>query len=258
MSSFRLDGRLVAVAGGLGRVGRGVVRSLHEAGAALLVLDQAEGGERILETLAPGGERCSLERFDVSDTNDLPGRIEALEQRHGPMAAWVNCAYPRTADWGLPLDRTGPEHWLRNLEMQLASACLCAEAVAGRMASRGAGAIVNVGSIYGVQAPDFRIYEGTGKTTPSIYAAAKGGLIAHARWLASYFAESGVRVNVVCPGGLQNNQTEPFLSRFNAKTLLGRMATAREIGDPVVFLVSDASSYITGQALLVDGGMSCF
>lgn len=258
MSSFRLDGRRVAVAGGLGRVGRGVAQSLHDAGADLLLLDVAEDGERLLQSLEFGRERCRLERFDVSDPRDLPERIQALEERCGELAAWVNCAYPRTPDWGLPLERTGVEHWLRNLEMQLGSACLCAEAVARRMAGRGAGTIVNVGSIYGVQAPDFRIYEGTDKTTPSIYAAAKGGLIAHTRWLASYFASSGVRVNVVCPGGLQNNQAEPFLSRFNAKTLLGRMATPREIGDPVVFLVSDASSYITGQTLLVDGGMSCF
>lgn len=257
MDSFSLKGRTAAVTGGLGRVGRGVVHSLAKAGAKVLVLDIAQDGKEILKDIMPKRGLAQFADFDTTHLDDLSERVREVEQRFFPLDIWVNCAYPRTADWGLAFEKTTPRHWLKNIELQLCSTCLCAEAAAGEMAGRGGGVIVNVGSIYGVQAPDFGIYAGTDKTTPSIYSAAKGGIIAHTRWLASRFAEYKVRANVVCPGGVRSGQTEPFLSQFNAKTLLGRMADPREVGDPVVFLASEASSYITGQILMVDGGMSC-
>ena len=145
--------------------------------------------------------------------------------------------------------------WLETLQRHVGASCLCSEAAASAMCK--GGSIVSLGSVYGVIGPDFRIYEGTDKFTPSSYSASKGAILSHTRWLASRHGSRGIRVNVVCPGGIQNNQTEPFLGRYNAKTALGRMATAGEVGAAVVFFLSDASGCTTGEHLMIDGGMSC-
>jgi NAD(P)-dependent dehydrogenase (short-subunit alcohol dehydrogenase family) len=103
-------------------------------------------------------------------------------------------------------------------------------------------------------APDFSIYEGTSMTTPAAYAAIKGGLIAHTRYLAAYFGRQNVRANVISPGGVHAAQPDTFVAAYARRTALGRMARAEEIGPPVVFLCSSAASYVTGAVIPVDGG----
>ncbi len=115
--------------------------------------------------------------------------------------------------------------------------------------------IINVGSLYGVRAPDFRIYEGEAEiTTPASYSAIKGGVAVYSKYLAGYYAPQNVRVNVVCPGGVFNYQPESFVEKYSKKTSLGRMAKPEEVAGPITFLASDAASYITGVVLMVDGG----
>jgi len=253
MRLFRLEGRSIVIVGGLGRVGRGVLECLLEAGAQVLVLDVVPDGEAVLESCLGSGclEQVAYERFSVTEFPGLSERIAELWARF-PFDGWVNCAYPaaRENENGIP-----ETSWLEALQRHVGASCLCSEAAAEVMAP--GGAIVSLGSVYGVLGPDFRIYNGTDKFTPSTYSAAKGAILSHARWLASRHGSKGIRVNVVCPGGVQNNQTEPFLSQYNAKTLLGRMATAREVGAAVVFFLSDAAGCTTGEFLMIDGGMSC-
>ncbi|QLA17064.1 SDR family oxidoreductase [Desulfolutivibrio sulfoxidireducens] len=257
MRELRLDTKAVAITGGLGRIGCAVAQCLCESGARVLILDRAEAlGNAACPTPTEG--EWETRALDVTDFADLDARLAALEKDFAPLDGWVNCAYPRTPDWGAPFEKTTPEHWLRNLELQMGASCLWAEAAARAMARRNRGSVVSLGSVYGSQAPDFAIYAGTDKTTPAVYSAVKGGIVAHARWLASYFGPRGVRVNAVCPGGVRHAQSEPFLGNFTSRTLLGRMAEPREVGAAVVFLLSDGAGYITGQALLVDGGMSVF
>ena len=134
------------------------------------------------------------------------------------------------------------------------SYCLLASAMAERMAARGGGSIINLGSIYGLVAADFSVYEGTNMTLPPAYAAIKGAIVNHTRYLASYYGPKGVRVNVVCPGGVANGQPVRFVENYNARTPMGRLAKPEEIGGPVAFLASPAASYVTGAVLTVDGG----
>jgi NAD(P)-dependent dehydrogenase (short-subunit alcohol dehydrogenase family) len=256
MKELRLDGKVVAITGALGRIGSAVSQCMCEAGAHVVLLDREQTFENENKVLPSEGE-WKTAVFDVTDFSDLDERISVLESSYAPFDGWVNCAYPRTDDWGLPFEEVSSEQWLENLKLQLGSSCILSERIAKVMAQRGGGAIVNMGSIYGEQAPDFAIYESSDKGTPSVYSAVKGGIAAHSRWLASYFGRAGVRVNTVCPGGVSHNQVDPFLSNFNSRTLLGRMAKPREVGATVVFLLSDGGAYITGQSLLVDGGMSC-
>ena len=124
------------------------------------------------------------------------------------------------------------------------------------MTKQGNGSIVNMGSVYGVTAPDFKIYEETNITMPAAYSAIKGGLIQFSKYLAAYFGKNGVRVNLVSPGGVINGQHKKFTERYEQKVPLGRMAIPGDIASAVSFLLSDRSSYITGQNLIVDGGFT--
>lgn len=250
---FSIDGRLAVVTGGLGLIGRAVCAVLAERGARVLALDidHAEPGDGVKDFARTG---IALARFDAGETADLAERVSEIEQAHGAVDAWINCAYPRTDDWNARLEEIDSKSWTRNLDLQLNATCLLCNEVGQRMAARGDGSIVNVASIYGLVGPDFSIYEGTDMTMPAAYAAIKGGLITYTRYLASYWGEHGVRVNAVCPGGVFDDQPEEFVRRYAARTPLRRMATPAEIAGPVAFLVSDAAAYITGAAIPVDGG----
>ena len=116
------------------------------------------------------------------------------------------------------------------------------------------GSIINFGSIYGVVGPDFSIYQGTDMTVAAAYSAIKGGIISFTRYLATYYAKCGIRVNAICPGGIFDNQPQTFVKKYEKKTPMGRMGKAEEMVGPVIFLASDAASYVTGHILMVDGG----
>lgn len=116
------------------------------------------------------------------------------------------------------------------------------------------GSIINLGSTYGIVAPDFSIYDGLDMITPATYAAVKGGIINLTRFLASYYGKDGIRVNCISPGGIENHQPEQFICRYESKTPLRRMGTPQDVAGAAVFLASEASSYVTGHNLVVDGG----
>ena len=118
------------------------------------------------------------------------------------------------------------------------------------------GSIVNVGSIYGSLAPDFSLYKGLDMTMPAAYSAIKGGVINFTKYLASYSCRNGIRVNTVSPGGILDSQNINFIKRYSKKVPLGRMGNSFEISPAIIFLLSDSSSYITGQNIIIDGGYS--
>ncbi|MDB5912321.1 MAG: short-chain dehydrogenase/reductase, partial [Ramlibacter sp.] len=149
--------------------------------------------------------------------------------------------------------------WNEVMAVNLTGAMLCAQAFGAPMAQRGSGAIVNTLSIYGIVAPDQRIYEGSeylGRpiNTPAIYSASKAGLWGLTQYLASYWGGKGVRVNAITPGGVFSGQNETFVRNYSQRVPLGRMASSDDIVNGMLFLASDASSYLNGHNLVVDGG----
>jgi NAD(P)-dependent dehydrogenase (short-subunit alcohol dehydrogenase family) len=246
-SRFDLTGRAVVITGGLGLIGAAAARAAASCNARVVVLDTAPAAAGDLP-------RAAYETFDITDLDDRHGRLAELQRRHGPIAGWVNGAYPRTEDWGARLENVPVESWRTNIDIHLNAYCAWSSTVAEVMAAQGGGSIVNLASIYGMVGPTFAVYEGTAMTMPPAYAAIKGGIIAYSRYLASYFGPRRVRVNSISPGGVADGQTATFQKRYGERLPLGRMAEVDEIAWPIVFLLSDAASYVTGTNLVVDGG----
>lgn len=233
LDKFKLAGKTIVVSGGSGLIGKEICRALKETGAKVINLDLHNNTE------------VFFEKFDM-----VVDDVQKVWDKYGPIHGWVNAAYPRTDDW-----KEGRlSSFSRNLEMQLSAMCKLTLSVSELMKQE-KGSIVNLGSIYGVVAPDFDIYEETAVLPPpAAYAAIKGGLLNFTRYAAAKYGRHGIRVNCVCPGGVFDSQDAKFVENYSRRTALRRMGAPEEVASAVLFLLSEASSYITGTAFMVDGG----
>jgi NAD(P)-dependent dehydrogenase (short-subunit alcohol dehydrogenase family) len=152
------------------------------------------------------------------------------------------------------------DDWAKVLKLNLTGVFLCCQAVGKQMVKQKKGSIINVSSIYGLVAPDFRIYSqktaGRGLGTPAAYSAAKAGVIGLTKYLASYYGDKNVRVNCVTPGGIYDNQDKQFVKKYTLRVPLGRMAEKDEVTGAIIYLASDLASYVTGENIIVDGGLT--
>lgn len=231
-----LKDKVIVVIGGCGLIGKEVVKLAAENGANVINADI--NSDKL--------------HFDITDAESIKSGLKSLYEKYGKIDGVVNCAYPRTKDWGVKLEDIRLESWRKNVDMQLNSLLLITQE-ALRYMKEGA-SFVNFASIYGVVGNDFTIYEETTMCPPAAYSAIKSGVINFTRFLASYLGKRGIRVNCVSPGGVFDNQNEKFVEHYSHKCPLKRMAQASEIAPAVIFLLSDGASYITGHNLLVDGG----
>lgn len=250
---FELDGRVALVTGGAGLIGETVCEALTEQGARVALVEPNETyGREAADRLGPD---ATFYRADVTDERSVTTLFDEVTTDYDRLDVLVNCAYPRNEAYGRPFEEVTYDDWRENVLDHLGGYYLTSRAAGLVMADRdGGGSIVNLGSIYGTCAPDFSVYEGLDMTSPVEYAAIKGGIINFTRYLASYLGRDGVRANVVSPGGVFDDQPEPFVERYEARTLLGRMAEPADIAGAVAYLTSDAAAYVTGQNLVVDGG----
>lgn len=248
-------GNVIAVLGGSGLLGSAVVESLVDFNASPLIIDiDAKAGKKLREKIIERGYKAHFHLADFSQTKEIPKLVSEIEELYGNIAGWALCFYPRTKDWGNKIEEVSPKSWSDNVEMHMNATCLSSSEIAKSMANQRGGSIVTIGSIYGLIAPSFEIYEGTDMTTPAAYSAIKGGIISFTKYLASYYGSNNVRVNCVVPGGIFDNQSESFLHHYSSRTCLKRLAKPEEVASAIIYLLSDASSYITGVSLPVDGG----
>lgn len=255
LDKFLLKGKVAFVSGGVGLLGTEVTRALAEAGAKVVILDiDKDKGEKLQQELQKENRDVDFEIFDVTDLESIDQKIDNLKKKFGRIDIWVNTAYPRTTDWGNKVEDLTLESWQKNVDMHLNSYSWISRKVCLIMKKQKGGSLINFGSIYGIVGNNFSVYEGTNLTSPMAYSAIKGGIINLGRYLASYFGKFNVRVNTICPGGIFDNQNETFVKNYEKNTPLKRMGKPEEIASAVLFLASDASSYISGIALMVDGG----
>jgi NAD(P)-dependent dehydrogenase (short-subunit alcohol dehydrogenase family) len=247
---FSCEGKIALVTGGQGLIGKEIVRGLNDFGASVCVADINEHQTEELKNLAG----VNFQPMDITSEDSIRQTLEAVVDQFRKIDILVNCAYPRTSDWGARLEDVRIESWQQNVNSHLGGYFLCCQKVAEHMKLQGGGSIINFASIYGIVAPDFSIYEGSTMTMPVAYSAIKGGIIALSKYLASYYAKDNIRVNCISPGGIFDKQPASFVKRYSAKTPLGRMGHPKDLVAAVLYLASDASSYMTGHNLVVDGG----
>ena len=258
-----LHGRAALVTGGAGHIGRAVANALAELGANIAICDiAASAGEEAVAVLARNFQgsaaafACDFEQPEA--VKDLPRRVR---EKFGRIDIIVNCAaFVGTSGlegWAVPFERQSAQTWRRALEVNLTAPFILVQAAAEDLAVSGHGSVINISSIYGLSGPDWRLYDGTDLGNPAAYATSKGGLVQMTRWLATTLAPK-VRVNAIAPGGVFRQTPEPFLSRYVARTPLGRMAREEDMKGAVAYLASDLSAYVTGQCIAVDGGWTAW
>lgn len=250
---FDLRKRIVVVVGGSGLIGSEIVKGLSDLGAKVYIADTDEKAAKKIK--AKGVQFVHL---DITSEDSICGTLNKIYRKAKKIDVLINCAYPRTSDWGLKLENVPFDSWKDNVNSHLGGYFLCSKVAADLMKKRAQGTIINFASIYGVVAPDFNIYQGSKMTMPVAYSAIKGGVIAFTKYMATYYAKYNIRANVISPGGVFNGQDSSFVKKYAMKTPLRRMANPKDIVGAAIFLSSEASSYITGQNFIVDGGWSAW
>jgi len=269
---FDLSGRVAVVTGGVGLLGAEFCRTLAEAGAAVAVVDlNASASQACAESLTSSGYKALAIPADITQPDSVNAAVEKVLSTFGRLDVLVNSAAldpkfdPDAINKGItpgafedyPLDL-----WNSALNVNLTGMFLMTQACVKPMIEQGKkGIIINICSTYGLNGPDQRIYIREGQRVafkPVYYTVTKAGVMGFTKYLAAYYAGTEIRVNTLTPGGVFNNHEDYFVKNYSAKTILGRMAKKDEMNGALLFLASDASSYMTGNNVVVDGGWTAW
>jgi len=258
---FSLEGKVIVVTGAAGILGTSFCNELLAGGAKVAAIDHNSDALARLQEQA--GESASLATFraDIRERAQVAEVRRQVEEKYGPVDGLLNNAATKSPNFFEPFETFPIEDWDHVMSVNLTGSVVCAQEFGSDMARRGKGSIVNVLSIYGIAAPDQRIYEGSeylGRAinTPAVYSASKAGLWGLTSYLSSYWGAQGVRVNALTPGGIFSGQNDTFVQRYSARVPMGRMGERSELCGALVYLLSDAASYVTGQNIVVDGGLT--
>jgi NAD(P)-dependent dehydrogenase (short-subunit alcohol dehydrogenase family) len=266
---FDLTGKAAVVTGGAGILGEHFCAGLVESGAKVAVVDLLE--KKAMELARELGLRNKKQVIgvgcDVSDPASVQAMVAHVLTEFGEINILHNNAASKSHDldaFFVPFEEYSLDQWRKIMSVNLDGMFLVAQAVGKQMVAQGkGGSIIQTGSIYGVMAPDHRIYEGSFYlnrqiNTPAVYTASKAGVIGLTKHLATYWADKGIRVNTLTPGGTESGQNAEFKRHYAARIPVNRMANAHEMVGALLYLASDASSYVTGQNIIVDGGLSAW
>lgn len=253
LDSFSLQGRIAVVTGGAGpQFGSSISEALAEAGATVVVASRdIDNNRRFVAGLNERGLDAHPEALDITDTDSIDSLKRRVMDRFGRADVLVNSA---VVGRGGGFDEQTPDYWAASAQGNMVGLFALCKAFVPVMAGQGGGSVINISSIYGVVANDPGLYEETGMKQPPDYTFVKGGMINFTRYIANYYGKQGVRANCICPGGYFNEQPGPFVQRYEHRVPLGRMLNDEDLKGAVVFLASDASRYVTGATLMVDGG----
>jgi len=255
-----LENKIVVITGGAGLIGRGFAKAVVENGGTAIIADRdTMSGNKVRDEISKelGSDKIDAIALDIACEKSVRNMIDVVLEKYGAIDALVNNALPRNENYGRDFEDVTYDDFCENVSLHLGGYFLMSQQVSKVMASQRRGVIVNMASIYGFMAPRFELYENAGFTSPVEYSAVKGGVLSLTKYLASYLAKHDIRVNALSPGGVHNNQAQSFVTQYSKKALVGnRMAAPNDLSGVLVFLLSDASKYVTGQNIIVDGGWS--
>jgi NAD(P)-dependent dehydrogenase (short-subunit alcohol dehydrogenase family) len=264
---FRLDEKVAIVTGGAGILGAEFCRALCESGATVACVDvQEKPLTELVTTLKEtyGDDKIVGYVCDVADPQSVNMTVQEITKRFSTIDILLNNAASRAKEINASsfLDYS-LDVWRKAMSVNLDGMFLMAQAVGKQMIEQRKGTILQTASIYSLHGPDHRIYaggeyEGKQMGTPAVYTASKAGVIGLTKHLATMWAEYGIRVNAICPGGVASGQNGEFHKKYSARIPMGRMAEIIEIVGPMLFLVSNAANYVTGQVFYADGGLSAW
>ena len=268
---FNLKGQSAIITGGAGLLGKQFCRTLAEAGAGVVVADLiVSATQAVAADIHANGYQAIGVGVDVTQPDSVQAMVDACVAQYGRLDIIVCSA---AMDPKFDPDHAGEQHnnnfetyplaaWQQAMEVNLTGVFLCCQAAARQMVRQGhKGSIINICSTYGLVPPDQRIYEKPGKPRqfkPAFYTATKSGVLGLTKYIAAYYAGTQIRANCLTPGGVFNNHDEVFLKAYSARTVMGRMARQDEMNGALLFLASDASSYMTGNNVVVDGGWTAW
>ena len=258
LDRFSLKDRIALVTAGAGPLfGSSLSEGLAEAGATVITASRSRrGNEEFAARLCDQGYDVHGMQCDIADTSSIDRLHDEVIDRFGRLDVLVNAALARDGHVGPFEDQP-----LESIEISAAGDFtgllrICQRFVPD-MISAGGGSIISIASMFGVVSNDPSMYENTGMKQPATYTFVKAGMINFTRYLACYYGKQGVRANCISPGGYYDDHQEPFLGRYEKRVPLGRMMDNEDVKGAVVYLASDASSYVTGMNLMVDGGWTC-
>lgn len=255
LDRFQLKGRVALVTAGSGPLfGSSCTEALAEAGATVITASRSlERNLVYADSLRGRGLDAHGMEVDIGDARSIEQLAQQVESKFGRLDILINNALARPAGMG-PLEDLTLESLQISAQADMVGLVWMCKAFIPDMARRGSGSVINIGSIYGAVGNDPGLYLGTGIKPPAAYSFVKGGLINLTRALAAYYGKSGVRVNSLSPGGFAPDISVAFKEQYAARCPIGRMMNHEDIQGAVVFLASDASHYVTGSNLVVDGG----
>ena len=273
LSRFDLNNRVIVITGGAGLLGVMHAEAIAEAGGIPVIADLNE--ELAVETASSILKKFSIPalaiKTDITNKVDVENLCNNIFDQFGRIDGLINNAAnnpkievkQKNTEWSR-FENFSLDNWEHDMAVGLRGAFLCSQVLGSKMAEQGKGVIINISSDLGLIGPDQRLYEKKGlpedqqPVKPVTYSVIKSGLIGLTRYLATYWATKGVRVNTLCPGGVESGQPDDFKERLHSRIPMNRMAKRDEYQGAILFLLSDASSYMTGSTISVDGGRTCW
>ncbi|MFC1753140.1 SDR family oxidoreductase [Thermoproteota archaeon] len=251
---FKLENKTVLVTGATGQLGSEICKAYNEAGARIIGVDKQLNPKKIIKS-----DKIEYITTDISKKDSIMQMFKNIYSKFSNLDILINNAGVSVFE---PFEERTEESFDWVVDVNLKGTFLCIQAYAAYAKKHGHnGNIINVASIYGLVSPDFRVYTDCLRKSSEVYGATKAGIIQMTKYFAVHLSKDNIRVNCVSPGGIfnpENPQGEDFVRNYSQRCPMGRMADANEITGAIVYLSSEASSYTTGQNIIIDGGMSCW